>query len=191
LTKTIYIPFLLLITFGCAFSQDWAIGRNAMLVSGTVEYTKTSGDMYESDLFHRSTEFALNSSCDFFIVSQVLVGVRATLTRRVEGGNWKTDGYGGGPEIGLAFGNTKSQYFPYAKIGYQYVALHSEISETQKSDGVQTDAIFSAGILVPVMKHLGVTCECSYHLQSEKWEENELIKGNVFRLGFGLTGLFF
>lgn len=190
--KAVCFLFPLLFTFGSAFSQDYAIERGAILASGMVEYSSKSGDMYEGHYFHRSTEFALNATFDYFVESRIFAGARTTLTRRVEGDEWKTDGIGGGPEVGFALGNAKSQLFPYAKIGYQYLAMHSEYSETSKSDAVQTDIIYSAGIIVPVKKHFGITCEFSYHLQSEKHDgADESIKGNILRFGIGLTGLFF
>ncbi|MBU1708052.1 hypothetical protein KKB28_09105 [bacterium] len=190
---------MLLFLSGAAFSQDFAIDKGALLVSGMLEYSSHTGDMYEGRYFHRSTEFAFTQTYDYFIDTRIFVGLRTTFTRTTEGDNSKTHGFGGGPEVGFAFGKTESQVFPYAKIGYQYLAEHSKYQaftgygyQTSEWDAVQTEIIYSTGVIVPIKKHFSVTCELSYRMQSKKYDDSDdSIKGNILKFGVGLSGLFF
>jgi hypothetical protein len=190
---------MLLFLSGAAFSQDFAIDKGALLVSGVLEYTEHTGDMYEGYFFHRSTEFAFSQTYDYFLESRIFVGLRTALTRTTEGDNSRTYGYGGGPEVGFAFGKAESQFFPYAKIGYQYLDEHGEYEaftgyeyQTSEWNARWTEIIYSVGVIVPIKKHFGVTCGLSYRMQSRKYDDSDdSVKGNILKFGVGLVGLFF
>ncbi|MBU1708051.1 hypothetical protein KKB28_09100 [bacterium] len=201
------IRLIIVLLFGASslFAQEFAVDKKAMLISGSIAFSSSGGDLYVIG-DKRLTEINLTMTFDYFIARQVIIGLPLTFHRKYIGDYNFTATIGIGPEIGYVYGKEKSQVLPYAKIGYQYVVMSSENFMTAYEygaigDGVQTDVIFSLGTLLLLQKHIGINPQISYHFQkheaddgyySSSYSYRELSQsGNVLRFSIGLTGLLY
>jgi hypothetical protein len=187
-------PVVLLITAillfaGSAYSQNFAVGKKAWIISGAVEFSSSSGDLYENENGDALTTISFIPSADYFVVPNVFVGGMISYSSASQG-DFSMSALGIGPEVGYALGKAESKVFPFAKIGFQYLSNSWDSGDgTEKETG--SDVTIAIGVIFPVKQHIGITPQLSYHIQSLKgdWEGAESVSGNILSVGVGITGL--
>lgn len=190
LNKCLFVALVLCLVVGTAFSQDFAVDKKAWIISGTVEFSSSSGDLYENADGDAVTEIGFMPAADYFVMPNIFVGGMISYVSMSQG-DVSVSSMGIGPEVGYAFGNADSKVFPFAKAGFQYLSMSADYGSGNDFDATQTDIIISLGVILPVKEHIGISPELSYHIQSydPDVEGADTIDGNVIRLGVGIAGL--
>jgi hypothetical protein len=189
LNKCLFVVLVLCLVVGTAFSQDFAVDKKAWIISGTVEFSSSSGDLYENSDGDALTEIAFVPAADYFVAPNIFVGGMISYVSWSQG-DASVSTMGIGPEVGYAFGNADSKVFPFAKAGFQYLSVSYDYgSGTDKVTG--SDITITLGVILPVMQHIGITPQLSYHIQSMKgdWDGAESEDGSIIRVGAGIAGL--
>jgi len=171
--KRIILSILLLlfiVTF--AFPQDHAVDKGAFIISGTVDFYSSGGDLYWQE-----TIIELMTSNAYFFAPNVLVGLKL-------GTAWDFDEYFRlviGPQLGYAAGKADSKINPYITAGFQFLYTADwNYSETG------TNINIAAGMIFSLKKHLGLVMEAGVDLSSMGGNS-----GHIIYVGVGLAGLFF
>ncbi len=189
LQKCLFVVLVLCLVVGTSFSQDFAVDKKAWIISGAVEFSSSSGDLYENADGDAVTEIGFVPAADYFVMPNIFVGGMISYVSMAQG-DVSISTMGIGPEVGYAFGNADSKVFPFAKAGFLYVSESFDWGDdTDKVTG--SDITITLGVILPVKQHIGIIPQLSYHIQSMKgdWDGAESEDGSIIRLGVGIAGL--
>jgi hypothetical protein len=189
LNKCLLVVLVLCLVVGTAFSQDFAVDKKAWIISGAVEFSSSSGDLYENSDGDAITEIAFGPAADYFVAPNIFVGGMISYVSWSRG-DVSTSAIGIGPEVGYAFGNGVVNVFPFAKAGFLYLSESVDWGDdTDKVTG--SDITITLGVILPVKQHIGIIPQLSYHIQTMKgdWEGAESEDGTIIRVGVGIAGL--
>jgi len=204
--RFLFLGVILSLSASVAVAQEFAADKKAIFLTGSAAFSSSDGDLY-SYSGKRLIELNLTATFDYFIVRHVLIGMPVTLHRQYKGDYNIASTLGVGPELGYVYGAAGSQILPYAKVGYLYSVLSSENWLTSYSygligNGIQTDLIFSLGMILLVQKHVGINPQISYHFQrydADSYYDDYYSHGlgsasetgNILQFSIGLTGLLY
>ena len=188
--KPLIFTFVLLVSTGNLFAQEYAVDKGATFISGVASFTSQSGELFEDYDGNNASTFNLSPSVNYFVAKNFFVGGGLEFAYEKQG-DYKSNNIGLGPQIGYAFGNENSTAFPYFDVGLRYYGMNVDYgSDNAKGSG--TDIFFGAGIVVPVKSHLGITFEAGYHIMDINEKETDTsYNGNIFAIGIGIVGLLF
>ena len=170
--------------------QQYAVDKKATIISGSASFMKQGGDLYEVD-GDKATTFTFAPNINHFITRNIFVGGSLEFTSESQG-DYKSNGIGIGPQIGLALGGPQSKVFPYFDLGIRYYRMKSDYSSDFDIKFSGSDVALGFGIIVPVKSHIGLTFEGGYHMQDLKAKDyDESYSGKIFSIGAGIVGLIF
>ncbi|MDD5087703.1 MAG: outer membrane beta-barrel protein [bacterium] len=195
--KLLVLVCIALLAFGTAYGAEFAAGKGAMIVSGSVGFANYSGDSYKTYENGEEEDAALTDiwfqpALDYFVIDNLFVG--GTLFFESESQDpWSESTFGIGPEVGYAFGKSESKMFPYGKLAFAYASSTYDSGEegAEESTVTGTDIALAVGLIFPVVEHVGIMPELSYHMTSTKgdWDDAESMSDNVIKLSVGIAGL--
>ena len=186
-----------LLAFGTVYGAEFAAGKGAMIVSGSVGFANYSGDSYKTyengeEKDAALTEIWFQPALDYFIMDNLFIGGKLFFDSESQD-PWSMSTFGIGPEIGYAFGKPESKMFPYGKLGFAYASSNYDPGTTGSTDYTitGTDIAIAVGLIFPVVEHVGFMPELSYHMESNKgdWDNAESMSDNVIMLSVGIAGL--
>jgi outer membrane protein W len=202
----IFLGVILALGTSVAVAQEFATDKKTILLTGSAAFSSSGGDIYSVN-DKRISELNLSATFDYFIARNILIGMPVTLHRQYIGDYNIESTLGVGPELGYVYGTAKSRVLPYAKVGYQYSVMSSENWLTSYyygliGNGIQTDLIFSLGMILLLQKHVGLNPQISYHFQRYDTDSyyygyygyslgSASQTGNILQFSIGLTGLLY
>jgi hypothetical protein len=190
--KTRIILFITLLSWlsSIATAQQYAVDKKATIISGSASFMRQGGDLYEVD-GNNATTFTFAPNINHFITKNIFIGGSFELTTESQG-DYKSNGIGIGPQIGLALGGAQSKVFPYFDLGIRYYRMKSDYSSDFDIQFSGSDISLGFGLIVPVKAHIGLIFEGGYHMQDLKAKDyDESYSGNIFSIGIGIAGLIF
>lgn len=172
------------------YSQGYAVGKGAVIISGTGSFSSSGGELFEDYENNRLTNIALTPGVNYFVGKNFFFGGSVELSIQSQG-DYSSTATGIGPQIGYAFGNETSRSFPFIFTGYRYYNLsYEEGDNAENASG--TDFIVGLGMIIPVREHIGFMFESGYHIINLKdSENNDSFGGNMFYIGIGISGLLY
>ncbi len=185
--KIIILLVLMFSSLSIASSQDSAIDKGAIIISGLGSFSTRGGDLFEDDEGYRLTTYMLMPNINYFIASNLFIGGGVALTRQKQGHDSQQT-FGIGPTIGYAMGLAKSKNYPYLAAGIRYYSLGFVTGESLSG----TDIVIGAGLIATVTENLGIIVEAGYHIMNLKYENSiKSESGNIISVGIGVAGLIF
>ena len=194
LKKMKFLKFLFGVSFFLLINhvsgQGYAVDKGAVFISGMAGFTNYGGDLFEDDRGNRETSFSLIPSVNFFVAKNVFVGGSLEFTSRAQG-DANSNAIGIGPQVGYAFGHSKSTAFPYLSGGIRYYSMSMDDGSYGDSNASGIDMVLGFGVLVPLKESVGLVFEGGYHMMKLKDDYDVSFSGNIFSLGFGIVGLWY
>jgi len=188
--KVASIILVSILFFSFALSQDFAVDKGSMIISGMGSYENESGDLYENNDGESRNKLDLTTKYNYFVAQNIAVGGNLNYLMASQGDYSQTT-LGIGPTAGYFIGNAESEMYPYLAAGISY--LHQGMKSENYDNTISgTDITVSGGIIIPVKNHIGFTAELGYHMKSLKEEDaDESISGNIISLNIGISGLLY
>ena len=149
-------------------SQEYAVDKNATIISGTASFSNRGGSMFENGDGKNATLITFAPTVNHFIFKNLFIGGGLEISSDSQS-DYHSSAIGIGPQIGYAFGNAHGSVFPYIDLGIRYYNMKQDFSRTLvdiKLFGWQK--IFGFGVIVPLKKHIGLTFEGGYQIRSEE-----------------------
>jgi hypothetical protein len=204
--KYYFLTVLLLLVVYSVSAQDYAAGKGAFIVNGTASFSSSGGKLYESLDNKRITSLQLTPSIDYFLLRNCFVG-STLIYSHDKIGSRKENTYGIGPELGFVFAKPGSKILPVISLGYLFTSQSTGYINSPYDDydpgyggygngydmneSMHSDEIFAAfGVIIPVMKHIGLTIGGIYRSQNFK-QSGFKTSGNIFALNVGINGLLY
>jgi hypothetical protein len=178
--KKLLFTFLLAFVFTMGWSQEYATDKGAKFFGLSGSFSSQSGDLYGDGY----TTLNINPSLNYLVAKNFFIGGSLEFMHQSQGGI-SASAIGIGPQLGVFFTNQESKVFPYLSTGIKYYSISgsgTSISGTNISLGV--------GMVIPVQKHIGITFDCSYHIQNLK-TSGVSVSGNILTIGVGILGFIF
>jgi len=170
--------------------QQYVVDKKATIISGSASFMSQGGDLYEVD-GNNATTFTFAPNINHFITKNIFIGGSLEFTTESQG-DYKSNGIGIGPQIGLALGGSQNKVFPYFDLGIRYYRMKSDYSSDFDIQFSGSDISLGFGIIVPVKAHIGLIFEGGYHMQDLKAKDyDESYSGKIFSIGIGIAGLIF
>jgi len=170
--------------------QQYVVDKKATIISGSASFMSQGGDLYEVD-GNNATTFTFAPNINHFITKNIFIGGSLEFTTESQG-DYKSNGIGIGPQIGLALGGPQNKVFPYFDLGIRYYRMKSDYSSDFDIQFSGSDISLGFGIIVPVKAHIGLIFEGGYHMQDLKAKDyDESYSGKIFSIGIGIAGLIF
>ena len=161
--------------------------KGALMLSGYGDFSSIGGDLSSSSS-SRDSQLYLTLSANNFILNNFFAGIGLEISF-LSGSGTTNSTFGIGPQLGLALGNKNGSSFPYLITGIRYV--NSNFSFTGLSASTSGSNLFGGvGLVVPIFKHIAATGELSFNNYTFK-DDNYKLKGNVFQVSLGFSGLFY
>ncbi|HOU96935.1 MAG TPA: outer membrane beta-barrel protein [Bacteroidales bacterium] len=172
-------------------AQEYAIDKKATIVSGYASFMNKGGDLFEDSDGNNSTTFNFTPTVNYFIIKNLFAGVGIELSTDSQG-DYNSNSFGIGPQIGYAFGNSQSNVFPYLDLGIRYYKMNIDYGADDDFKISGSDLYLSFGVIVPVKTHIGLIFEGGYHMMDLKNKDaDDSVSGNIFSIGIGISGLLF
>jgi len=207
--KRIYlISIVLLFAYNYVSAQEYAADKGAFIVNGTAGFSSSGGKLYEGSDKKRITSLQLTPSVDYFLVRNFFIG-STFIYSHDKIGYRKENTYGIGPELGFVFARPGSKTLPVISLGYLFTHQNLGYISTsfdeysygnygydpynyEMDQSMHSNEIFVAfGMIIPVMKHIGLTIGGIYRSQNFKQSDSFKISGNIFALNVGINGLLY
>jgi hypothetical protein len=171
--------------------------RGSTMFNFTAGFLSASDELYESYQGKAFSAILLMPSVTYFLVPRIGVGGDMLLFLTGQEDN-KSTTLGVGPKMLFTFGSEEAKCYPYVTMGFYFIRhdmeydnlffLYDDIDVTlmgwRGKIGIGTNYMLT--------RHLGITLEGSYNVDSLELEDGGDIKnGEMFIVTLGLTGFFY
>lgn len=182
--KAIFISLCLIISTSCLFSQQYALDKGSIMLSGAANFTKYSGAYFKDTEGTGTNLLSLSTSGHYFIIPNLILGVGIDYARLSQRESVFTT-INAGPNLGYALGGPESKIFPYIITGYRYNLYEDVVDLTGN------DLFLGIGAILLGSDHIGLDLNVTYHMVDLKPDEGDSQSGNVFSIGCGIAGFIF
>ena len=184
--KSIVLATLLTVfayTASNAQNNGSATDRGASIVSGSISFSSSGGDLYVGS-GDRLNLFELMPSVVFFASRGIGIGAEGSLSFVSQGDNSAT---------GLSIGPSVGYYHEGNGSSIPFIAIGASIMRLGDGDNSETGYRFKAGPgFIAKKGHLGVTAQVAYVVDRFKFDgENSATTGNMITLSVGFVGLLY
>jgi hypothetical protein len=170
-------------------AQQYAVGKKASIVFGSVSAMNQGGDFFEDTQGNNIKTLNFTSSINHFITKNFFLGGSLEFSSESQG-YYTSKGVGVGPQIGCAFGDSQSEAFPFFDVGLQYYKMNIDKGYPRQFTG--SDLTFGFGLIIQIQSHIGLILQGGYQMLSLKDKDlNKKYSGDVVSLGIGIAGLIF
>lgn len=170
-------------------AQTYPVDKGAKILSGKLHFSSAGGDLFENNDEDRQTEFSLSPALSFFPSPNFFLGGQLSYSSARQG-EAKSSSLGIGPHIGVAGGNPTSNAYPYASVAALLTNNTFDVGSGGESFGGHS-FIFSGGVWVTMIEHIGLDVSLSYRITNLKLNDNERLTGNSIEIGLGVVGLLY
>lgn len=172
-------------------AQQYAIDKNATIISGSGSFVSQGGNLFEDIDGNKATEFSFIPSVNHFITKNLYIGGALEFSTKSQG-DYNHNGISIGPGIGYAFGTSESQVFPYLELGMHYYKMNVNYGTGNDFRFSGSDIYLGAGVIVPIKEHIGLIFGSGYHMMDLKDKDaDDTYSGNIFSIAVGIAGLIF
>lgn len=172
-------------------AQEFATDKKAIIIAGSASFTSAGGDFFEDSDGNKANSFTFSPNVDYFISKNFFIGGTLDFATQTQG-DFTTDGFGVGPEVGYTFGSAESKAIPYLEAGVLYYQLNSDFDSGDDIRSVGSNITLGFGVIVPVEEHIGVTFGAGYNMLSLKDQDSgDRYTGRLFSVSVGIAGLLF
>jgi hypothetical protein len=193
--RLVLIGMLLLLCVTLSYSQS-AFDKGCLLISGTLGFQSAGGDLYKDINGKRYSMIDLEPALDYFVASNIFVGVGLDYEHESQG-DWSKTKLGIGPNVGIGLQPPGSKTWPFIAAAYRFNSTKSKTAsemedESTESKSSGSDIVIGGGVIYSIRPNLGIELDVMYVMAKEKPEGAEKsISGNVIAVGVGLTGMLF
>jgi len=186
--KNIIFIIGLVFTLSNLNAQDFAVDKNSILFSGTLSFKSSGGELYSGDGNDRLNSITIAPSLSYFILKNIFVSGSAGYSR-ISQGNDHISSFGFGPNLGYAYGNSESIFFPYITAGYRYNTMDGV--EYLKSSNYNA-FLCGLGIMGMSKGRAGIILEINYQMSDAKiYFSGASGHSDLLSLSIGVVGLLY
>jgi hypothetical protein len=172
-------------------AQSFAVDKKASIISGSVSFTSQGGEIFEDLDGNKVTSFTFTPNFNHFITKNFFIGGSLELSTESQG-DYSSNGFGIGPQIGYAFGGPQSKAYPYLDLGILYYKVNADYGGGDSMQLSGSDILLGFGVIVPIKAHIGLIFEGGYQmLNLNDKDTDSSYSGNIFSIAVGIAGLIF
>ena len=186
MNKVILMCLCMIIGTTGVFSQEFALDKGSLLITGTGSFSTSGGDLYKSADNKRLNSIAVIPSVNYFIYPNVFAGLGFAYDRTSQGDASATT-IGVGPRVGYVNGDKDSKVLPFFDWGVDY---NSSKIDDQTISGLSV--VIGGGVIVLGSENMGLVVEATWNVAEMKAKDADSPEtGNAVTIGIGIAGFIF